>query len=242
MKPVRVAIAVVALLGAVTAGVMWAQVWGPEARARLVADVLAGRPFESEMSGLPDTVLQWVLTARDRLGLDEKVRDARWATKEMIELGRHHPAALAHEAAGERNPDVRYAFLDVIEDKSAYASEVPMGMRREHVASHVVMRLDLSTGKALNDAEKSALGSDRDDALLSLRTLLVHGHCGALAGYAAVGARPDVDDLLAGVRAVATAAADPDAVLSPSAQDSCRDRFAAIAAPTTDGGFRVRTP
>lgn len=242
MKKSSLAIGIAALAAATTAGVMWAEVWGPEARARLVADVLANRPFESEMSGMPDQVLRWMNEARDRLGLDSKVRDAKWASTEMIALARSHPAALAHEATGERNPDVRYAFLDVIEDKRAYVTEVPPALKLEHVASHVLMRLDLPRGKGLNDSQKGALSQGAEDALPSLRTLLVHGHCGALAGYEAIGRKPDANDLLAGVRAVATAAADPEAELSPSAQDACRERFAAIAAPTTDGDFRVKAP
>ena len=233
---------IVALVATSSLAAVWTQVWGPEARARLVADVLAGRAFESELAGMPETVLHYVSAARDAIGLDEPVRDSRWASTQMIELSRRHPAALAHAARGEKSPDVRYAFLDVIEDKPAYVTEVSPALKLEHVTSHVMMRLDLPTGKPLNDAEKSALGQGRDEALPSLRALLVRGHCGALAGYEAIGARPAANDVLAATAAVATAAADPEAELSPSAQDHCRDRFAAIAAPTTDGSFRVKVP
>ncbi len=221
--------------------VVWTQVWGPESRAHEVADVLSGRAWDASKldDSWPDYARKLSLQVREKLGLADAAHDAAWTTRELMSLAHGHPAALAHAATRERDPEVRFALFDVIEDKPAYASEVPLAMKVEHIASHVVMRLDRPTGKPLNDGEKSVLAGAHDDALPSLRKLLVHGHCGALAGYDALGERPKPDEILAAASAIARAAADPASDLTTVVQDSCRDRLAAIAAPTTDGDFRV---
>ena len=238
-------IAVVALLAALAGlAVAWREVWGPRARAMEVAEILAGRSWDPDRmpdETIPDQIRKWTFALRDRVGMTDEIHDVTWASLELTELGRHHPRALAFAAVREKSADVRFAFLDVIEGKPAWR-DVPADIQRQHVTSHVVARLDRPDARPLDDAEKAALAGSPDESLEALRNQLVHGHCGALAGYSVLGATPQPDEIHAAVNSIAREAADPAAEMSATAQDNCRSMLAKLAAPRTDGNFVVGTP
>lgn len=225
--------------------VMWIRVWGPDARAMEVAEILAGRSYD--VDAIPDATLadelqHLTFRVREKLGLIDAVHDVKWASLELSGLAHSHPEAIAHAAVRERSADVRFGMLDAIEGTPAWASEVPAPLQLEHVTSHVVQRLDRPTSRGLDEAEKAALTRDRDEALRALSAELAHGHCGALAGFDALGEKPQAMEIQQAIRAVATAAADPDAEMLPAAQENCRETLGRLLAPSTNGGFGVTAP
>ena len=224
----------VALVAVLVALVGWTRFWGPDARARRVAETMSGTPHpartwaDSLLDAWSKAMTEGTATAR-----------AEWATRELGRLAKDHPRSLAKAAAGVSSPDVRFAFLDVIDETSAYA-EVPAAMRLEHVASHAVFRHDHAGAAPLSPAEIEALQADRPAALRALRNALGAGHCGALAGYDALGERPDPRILIAAAETIARSAGSPMlSDLDPEALDHCRAKIAARAAPTTDGAANV---
>lgn len=231
---VTAAIAVVTVLVAV---VGWTRSWGPDARARRVAEILSGVPHPAR--SWADSVLDvW----EGAMAEGTPSARAQWAAIELGRLAKGRPRSLARAAGGVSSPDVRFAFLDVIDETRAYA-EVPAPMRLEHVASHAVFRHDHPDAAPLSEAEVEALRSDRAAAARALRNALGAGHCGALAGYDAIGERPDARILIAAAETIARSAASPMlSDLDAEALDHCRSRIADLAAPTTDGGANVVPP
>lgn len=217
-------------------GVMWKQSWGPDARARRVAEVMSGKTHPAR--GGADEVFD--LFFKGTAG-DGPVSQAQWATLELGALAKSHPGSLARAAIGT-TPDVRFAFLDVIQSSDAYA-DLPVEMRLEHTAVHVVRTLDRGGSITILPAQEAALKADRVESLRVLHNALVAGHCGALVGYDVLGERPAPQAFVQAAEALARSAAQP--LYSDMSEDEiarCRDLIAKRAAPTTDGGLQVIQP
>ncbi|HUR29772.1 MAG TPA: hypothetical protein VM509_16390 [Planctomycetota bacterium] len=228
--------------GLVVAGVVaglvgWKTTWGPDARARRVSEILSGQPAHPDR-GTADKVLD--LLFKGTIG-DGPVERQQWATLELGRLAKDHPASLARAAAGT-TPDVRFAFLDVIEKSGPYAA-LPVAMRVEHAGVHVSRRLDREGAAGFTAAQEEALRADKREALRVLRNALVAGHCGSLAGYDLLGEVPKPQDFVAAAEALARSASQPlYAEMDELSINHCRDVIARRAAPTTDGGMQVVNP
>lgn len=219
---------VVALLAGL---VGWKSVWGPDARARRVSEILSGQTAHPGRNGA-DKVLD--LFFKGTIG-DGPVERQQWATLELGRLAKDHPASLTR-AAADTTPDVRFAFLDVTEKSSAYA-KLPVAMRVEHAAVHVSRRLDREGARGFTPAQEEALRADKGEALRVLRNALVAGHCGALLGYDLLGESPKPQDYVAAAEALARSASQPlYAEMDEPTIDRCRDLIARRAAPTINGG------
>lgn len=230
-------VAGIVVVGVVAGLVGWKSVWGPDARARRVSEIMSGQPAHPDRAAA-DKALD--ILFKGTIG-DGPVERQQWATLELGRLAKGHPRSLARAAAGT-TPDVRFAFLDVIEKSGAYA-DLPIAMRVEHAAVHVSRRLDREGASGFTPAQEEALRADEGEALRVLRNALVAGHCGALAGYDLLGERPKPQDYVAAAEALARSAAQPlYAEMDEATVDRCRDVIARRAAPTTDGGLHVVEP
>lgn len=227
------AIAVITVLGA---SLGWKLVWGPDARARRVSEVMSGATHPGRNAA--DQVLDVFFKG---LGADGPVAQQQWATLELGRLAKDHPRSIARAASGT-TPDVRFAFLDVIQKSEAYG-DLPAPVLLEHTAVHVSRRLDREGSAGFTPAQEAALRSDEGEALRVLRNALAAGHCGALAGYDLLGARPKHADFVAAAEALARSAAQPlYAEMDEATVARCREVIARRAAPTTDGGLQVVPP
>src|SRR2546422_938183 len=142
MIRVRTVIGVTVVLTA-GATAFWALLWSPFERAREVAEVMSGREQATVVTGRSREAIahRVLLTAR---GVDVGafvINRSLWATRELGRLAARHPGALARAAMIEPSAEVRFAFLDQIDDRSAYR-RLPAAMRLEHAAAHAVIRLD----------------------------------------------------------------------------------------------------
>ena len=230
-------VAALVVVGLLAGLIGWKTVWGPDARARRVSEIMSGKAPHPDRAWA-DQVLD--LFFKGTIG-DGPVERSQWATLELGQLGKDRPRSLARAAAGT-TPDVRFAFLDVIEKSGAYA-DLPTAMRLEHAAVHVSRRLDREGSSGFTPAQEDALRADRAESLRVLRNALVAGHCGSLTGYDLLGEKPKPQDYVAAAEALARAWAQPlYAEMDEATIDRCRDLIAARAAPTTDGGLHVVQP
>ena len=230
-------VAALVVVGLLAGVIGWKTAWGPDARARRVAEILSAKAPHPERAWA-DQVLD--LFFKGSIG-DGPVERQQWATLELGRLAKDHPRSLA-KASGGTTPDVRFAFLDVIEKSGAYA-DLPAPTRLEHAAVHVSRRLDREGSSGFTPAQEEALRADRVESLRVLRNALVAGHCGALVGYDLLGEKPKHQDYVAAAEAIARSAAQPMyAEMDELTINRCRNLIASRAAPTTDGGLQVVQP
>lgn len=214
----------------------WRMVWGPDARARRVSEVMSGSKHPGRNAA--DKVLDLFFKG---MAVDGPVQQQQWATLELGRLAKSYPRSIARASAGS-TPDVRFAFLDVIQMSDAYG-ELPPAVLLEHTAVHVTRRLDREGSAGFTPSQEEALRSDRAESLRVLRNALAAGHCGALAGYDLLGEAPKNADYVAAAEALARSAAQPlYAEMDEGTIARCRDLIARRAAPTTDGGLQVVEP
>lgn len=221
---------------------VWSRSSGPYLRARMVANVLAGRnPCDVNAKGIPSLIRRYpeayVLLSRCSV-----VEDAEWASRELGRLAKERPVALVRAAIDEPAPDVRWAFFDLVETHPRYDRDVPLALRIEHIAVHAVRRMDRPDGRTLTAGQESALREGRLDAITPLRNVLRNGHCGALPAFELIGEQPTPEDLREAGSTLARAASDPLSGLSRTVQEHCLAKVAERSAPKTDGGFGVARP
>lgn len=228
-------------VGAAGAWLHWSWNLSPVIRARVVANVLAGRsPCDAgDPTAPPRNVVERFPALLATASGCQPADAATWASAELQRLAADHPAALARAAALERSPAARWALLDLVENHRSYVRHVPFAQRLEHASVHAVRRLDRPGGRPLSAAQQAALHEDPAEALRSLRNVLRQGHCGALAAYDLLGASPAGEDLHAAGAALAREAADPLSPFPPAVRESCLARIAERSAPSTDGAFGV---
>ena len=230
-------VAGIVIVGLVAGLVGWKSTWGPDARARRVSEILSGQSPHPLRNGA-DKVLD--VFFKGTIG-DGPVERQQWATLELGRLAKEHPRSLAR-ACADTTPDVRFAFLDVIEASGPYA-EISVPMRIEHAGVHVSRRLDREGASGYTPAQEDALRADRSESLRVLRNAFVAGHCGALVGYDLLSETPKPQDFVAAAEALARSAAQPVyAEMDELAIEHCRTVIARRAAPTTDGGLHVVEP
>lgn len=221
---------------------VWSRSSGPYLRARMVANVLAGRnPCDVNAKGIPGVIRRYpeLYVFLSRCSVAD---DAEWASAELQRLAKNHPRALLRAAIDEGAPDVRWAFLDLAETNAGYDRDVPLPLRIEHIAVHAVRRMDRPDGRTLTPGQESALREGRLDAITPLRNVLRNGHCGALPALDLIGEQPTAEDLREAGLTLSRAASDPLSDLPRTVQEHCLAKVAERSAPKTDGNFGMARP
>lgn len=239
----RIAAVLFVVFAALAAGWgFWSWKSAPYLKARMVANILAGRdPCDVNARGTP-TLIRRYPEAYVLLSRCDVADDAEWASRELQRLAKERPTALVRAAIEEPAPDVRWAFLDLVENHPAYDRRVPLPLRIEHIAVHAVRRMDRPDGRTLTPGQESALREGRMEALTPLRNVLRNGHCGALPALDLIGEQPTPEDLREAGSTLSRAASDPLTDLPRTVQEHCLAQVAERSAPKTDGSFGMARP